>query len=203
MASQVAHIIYAQKYFTKYPSTINKDEFMLGCTFPDIRRVDEELRRRDTHARFDPVDLNFSRLSSFEAGWKFHVYCDMRREEILNKYKFYSFKNTIEYQQHPAKMLEDELLYERYNNWEKLVQYFNNAPFFETGLDVPHETMAHWYSIIARYFEKKPDNRSMRTFLFKRVVPTENVDEMLAIVDKLRKDAKVVDVLKKVAEEIV
>ena len=88
MASQIAHIVYAKKYFEKYPSTINKDEFILGCVFPDMRRIDGNIKRKDTHRHYDPLDLDFSGMTAFEAGWKFHLYCDMKREEILNKYDF-------------------------------------------------------------------------------------------------------------------
>ena len=64
MASQIAHIIYAKKYFDSLelanfadlsaeekllmPSgKINKDEFILGCVFPDIRRIDKNIKRRE------------------------------------------------------------------------------------------------------------------------------------------------------------
>jgi hypothetical protein len=203
MASQVAHIIYSQKYFSKYPSSINKDEFMLGCIFPDIRRVDETIKRKYTHLKFDPLDLDFSGLTAFEAGWKFHLYCDMRREEILNHYKFYNLENTTDIWHLPAKILEDEILYGYYDNWEKLVSYFNNSPFIKTDLHVSQETMSHWYATVARYFEKNPNDKTMQAFLSKQVTLNTIANDILKVVDKLRKDARVVDVLKKVAEEIV
>ena len=68
MACPVAHIIYVDKYFAKYSSAINKDEFILGCTFPDIRRIDEKIKRKETHLRFDPIDLDFSGFTPFQAG---------------------------------------------------------------------------------------------------------------------------------------
>jgi len=44
--------------------------------------ITENIKRSDTHSVFSPIDLNFSGLSSFQAGWKFHLYCDIKREEI-------------------------------------------------------------------------------------------------------------------------
>src|SRR5512135_2285635 len=121
MASQVAHIIYAQKYFERHPShDIDRDEFMLGCTFPDIRRIDPSVKRKETHLCHECLDMDFSNLTSFEAGWKFHLYCDMKREEILNKYDFYSIRHAGDFANLAAKLLEDELAYESYNNWEKV-----------------------------------------------------------------------------------
>jgi len=203
MASQVAHIIYAEKYFKKYPSKINRDEFILGCVFPDIRRIDENVKRKMTHRAFDPLDLNFEGLTSFQAGWKFHLYCDMKREEILNKYKFYELEYTADFWHHPSKMLEDELIYDEYENWEKLAHYFNSAPHIEAGIGVSQETFSLWYAILAKYVESKPGDRSMRVFLSKQRNLSEMVNELAEAIDKLRKNDKVGEILKKVAEEIV
>lgn len=203
MASQISHIVYAQKYFEKYPSTINKDEFISGCVFPDMRRIDGNIKRKDTHRHYDPLDLDFKGLSAFEAGWKFHLYCDMKREEILNKYAFYSLPETESFWHISAKILEDELVYDKNNNWEKLVHYFNNVPFIKTGMNVSQETFSLWYAILAKYIERKPDSKAMRIFLSKQPALAEKADDIVQSIDALRKNNKVTDILAKVAEEIV
>ncbi|HEX7586135.1 MAG TPA: hypothetical protein VF390_00670 [Patescibacteria group bacterium] len=203
MASQIAHIVYAKKYFDKYPSTINKDEFILGCIFPDMRRIDGNIKRKDTHRHYDPLDLNFKDLTAFEAGWKFHLYCDMKREEILNKYGFYSLPKTESFWRLPAKLLEDEIVYDIYNNWEKLVLYFNQVPFTETGVNVSRETFSLWYAILAKYIGKKPDSKGMSIFLSKLPDLAGKASVIVESIDVLRKNKKAVDILGKVAEEIV
>ncbi|HDZ85376.1 MAG TPA: hypothetical protein ENH35_02395 [Candidatus Moranbacteria bacterium] len=218
MASVVAHIIYAEKYFEKYPSSeINKDEFILGCVFPDIRRVDKSIKRKETHLCFDPIDLDFDGLTSFQAGWKFHLYCDMRREAILNKYDFYSLDDTTDLGHQPAKGLEDEIVYDDYKNWEKIVNYFNNPPEVSNLVGVSpastcgdllstrggQETIELWYAIIARYIEKKPDSKAMKIFLSKQLGFADTAGNVAEVVDKLRKDGKVIEALNKVKEEIV
>ncbi len=210
MASQISHIIYAKKYFDQLEAgqvesaiRIDKEEFLLGCVFPDIRRIDPKIKRRDTHLCFSPLDLNFSGLSSFQAGWKFHLYCDMRREEILNKYKFYELPHTTDVYNQPAKDLEDELVYGEYNNWEKLVNYFNNPPAVETGLDFDPASFFLWYAMIARYIEKKPDDKSMRSFLVKQPGLLKDLDGIMESVRELRKNEKAKGILGKVWQEVV
>jgi hypothetical protein len=209
MASQISHIVYAKTFFDrmeqgKMPNgtgKIDKDEFFLGCVFPDIRLIDDMIKRKDTHCKFPILDLDFSGLTSFEAGWKFHLYCDMRREEVLSKYKFYSLEKTSDFVARPAKFLEDEILYDKYNNWEKLAHYFNNPPFFDVGFDVDRETFNLWYAILARYVGTKPDIKSMRVFLSKIILSHKEgvVDTILMI----EKDKRAVEILGKVWEEIV
>lgn len=204
MASQVAHIVYAKKYFEKYDLLPEeKDSFILGATFPDIRRIDGNIKRKDTHLHFYPIDLNFENLTPFEAGWKFHLYCDMRREEILNSYNFYSLKYTDEFCGQAAKMLEDELIYDQYNNWEKLANYFNDAPFVSNGIDVFKETFELWYSILSNYIDEKPSSDSIKTFLLKQPGLAPATNDIVETVDKLRKNDKVIELLKKVSEEII
>lgn len=211
MASQIAHIIYAKKYFDALeggkpdlPSQkLDRDEFLLGCIFPDIRRIDENIKRKDTHLKFSPLDLNFNQLNSFEAGWKFHLFCDMKREDILNKYSFYSLPETADFVGHPAKMLEDEIFYAYYNNWEKLYNYFNHPPLISTGLNVSQESFYLWYAIVARYIEKKPDEKSIHIFLSKQPSVAPRVEGIVETIGKLRENKKVIKILEKVREEIV
>jgi hypothetical protein len=212
MASQIAHIVYARKYFDRLeaagagegnmpPENLNRDEFILGCVFPDIRLVDKNIKRKDTHLRFPVLDLNFFGLTSLEAGWKFHLYCDMRREEILNNHKFYSLKRTADFFGRPAKFLEDGVIYDRYNNWEKLANFFNNPPFINTDLGIQQETFNLWYAILAKYIETKPDIKSMRILLSK--VNLSHKDEIIATIMELEKNKKAVEILGKASDEII
>ena len=210
MASQISHIVYAKKYFDSLDSgqvesaiKINREEFLLGCVFPDIRLVEPKIKRRDTHLAFDPLDLDFSGLSSFQAGWKFHLYCDMRREDILNKYKFYELAHTVDFYNRPAKILEDELIYGEYNNWEKLVYFFNNPPFIDSGLDFDPAGYDLWYAILARYIERVPDDKNTRAFLVKLDGMQDKLDGVMKNVEELRKNEKVKDILRKVWREMV
>lgn len=203
MASQIAHIVYAIKYLEKYPSTINRDEFILGAVFPDIRRIDPNISRKDTHLKFEPIDLDFSGLTAFQAGWKFHLYCDMRREELLNQKNFYSIIDTAKFEGGSAKLLEDELLYDKNNNWEKLASYFNNIPHVETGLTLTPEAISLWYAMLAKYIEKKPDAKSMHIFLSKLNYAGGTADDILAAIQKLSKNQKAVEILQTIEENIV
>jgi hypothetical protein len=207
MASQIAHIVYAKKYFEKHPMPPREeDEFLLGCVFPDIRRIDESIKRKDTHLCYENCDLQFDGLSPFEKGWKFHLYCDMKREEILNKYGFYELDQAADFWHFPAKILEDELVYDEYNNWEKLVNYFNNAPVVAPealGIAMTAETFSLWYAILAKYLEKKPDDKSMHVFLSKQIKLVKKADKIVVSIDKLRRSARVVKILEKVKEEII
>jgi hypothetical protein len=211
MASQVSHIVYAKRYFDQLENgkvengfgKLEKDEFLLGSVFPDIRRIDESVSRRDTHLYFPVLDLDFSGLTSFEAGWKFHLYCDMRREEILNSYNFYDLPHTADFYNQPAKNVEDRVVYEKYDNWEKLVNYFNGVKFIDSGIGVEKETFGLWYAILAKYFERPIDEKSIRAFLIKKASLAKKIDAIMASVSEISKNKKAVEILSGVWKEIV
>jgi hypothetical protein len=201
MASQISHVVYSKKYLEQHPA-MNADLFLLGTLLPDIRRVTDEVKRKDTHIVYQELDLEFKGLSPFEAGYRFHLWCDMRREEILNKYDFYSLKYAAEIGHLPAKLLEDEVVYEKYNNWEKLCWLLDNPPEIKTALSVSQETIERWFAVNAKYFEKKPEDKTLRAFLFKQRKLRKISNEIIDVVGKLRNNSKVVEILKKVSEEI-
>lgn len=201
MASEIAHVIYAQKYLEKNPRK-GGEFFILGTLFPDLRRVAKGLARKDTHMRFEKIDLDFEGMDLFDAGWKFHAWCDMRREEILNKYNFYSLRGAKAIDP-TAKLVEDELVYDKYKNWEKLRFVLNNPPIVKTSLDVSQETIEHWYAILAKYFQKKPDDKTMKIFLSKQSSLKSEVAEIIDGVRELRENQKATEILEKVCEEII
>jgi len=220
MASQIAHIVYAKKYFesidngkadpdfldeTKIISAqkFNRDEFILGAVFPDIRRIEPSIKRGETHLKFPVVNLDFYGLTSFEAGWKFHLYCDMRREEILNKQNFYDLENTEKLAHIPAKLLEDELVYDEYGNWEKLVHYFRNPPLISLGTVVDKKTFVLWYAILAKYIEEKVTTKTIRVFLSKQPKFSQEIDTIMEAIKLLKENKLIEKTLVMVKDEII
>ncbi|KKT69964.1 MAG: hypothetical protein UW66_C0056G0012 [Candidatus Moranbacteria bacterium GW2011_GWF1_44_4] len=164
---------------------MNADLFLLGTLLPDVRRVTDEVKRKDTHVLHEELNLEFHGA----------------REDILNKHGFYSLKYTTALDS-VNKLLEDELVYEKYQNWEKLRWLLNNPPEIKTGLDVAQETIGRWYAILAKYFEKKPDEKTMRAFLWKQRKLRGQIGEIIDALKKLRENKKAVEILSKVSEEI-
>lgn len=204
MASQAAHVIYADEYLKRYPkSPEDANRFILGTLFPDIRRIESNIKRSDTHYILDRLDSEFDYLEPFQAGWKFHLYCDMKREEVLNKAGFYKLPHTEDIWRLPNKLLEDRATYEFYKDWENLIDLLNHVPVIETNIRISHETIEAWYAMLAKYFEKKPDSESARVILIKQPSLAELADDVVGSMDKLEKNGKVVKILQGVKDEMV
>ena len=81
--------------------------------------------------------------------------------------------------------------------------YFNNAPHISSNINVSRETFGLWYAILAKYLEKEPDEKSTRAFISKQPALALNADEIMKSIDRLEKNKKAAEILKKVKEEIV
>ncbi len=205
MASQISHIVYADKYLNKKNSSkINRNNFILGTVFPDIRRMAKGMSRRDTHSSFNVINLNFNDLTSFKAGWKFHLYCDIKREEILRKYNFYSLEGTTDFACAPSKLLEDKIIYEQYgNDWGELVYFFRNPSEIKLEIKISYDMYKLWYAVLADYINRKPDENSMQAFLLNLPSIADKADDIIKVTGDLEKNQKAVNILKEVAQKII
>jgi len=95
------------------------------------------------------------------------------------------------------------LIYDEYNNWEKISSLFNDPPFFETDFFIGKDIFDLWYSIVATYISKKPDDKSMAIFLSKQKNLPADISEIMDIISKLRQDKEVVEKLKKIPNQII
>jgi hypothetical protein len=92
MASPISHIVYANNFLGNVQRNFLQEwrnKFIAGSLFPDIVRLLPNASRDLTHNRYS-IDLDFSQLDPFHAGWKFHLYSDKAREYFLKKNGFYS-----------------------------------------------------------------------------------------------------------------
>jgi hypothetical protein len=63
--------------------------------------------------------------------------------------------------------------------------------------------MGLWYALLARYIEKKPDEKTIHIFLSKQPSLAEKADDVVKSMNRLRESGKAVEILERVADEIV
>lgn len=194
MASQIAHMVYANEYLQKYPRPKEKEAFIAGAFFPDIRRV-SNLTRAQTHQHFTDLDLKFEFMDSFEAGWKFHVWCDLRRNELLRDAGFLQMKEVEGAHYQAYYFLEDELLWSKYQNWETVQNILRDFPFKPLFPQLPKHDWEFWYQLVAEYIGQPPSPESISRFC--KQIPSLSLKTQ-AIIDgmaKLRNNRKVAEIL--------
>jgi len=184
MASIISHIVYADVYLKEHPKLTKTQEFMLGVCFPDIRRV-SNVPRVKTHNKFNDLDLDFSGLSAFDAGWKFHVWCDLRREELLVQKKFFDIDQVRDCYYFSPYLAEDKLVWGEYKNWETLKNYFLDVEFRDVFDELTEGDWMFWYKLISEYISEAPDRAAMRNFVHSVPSFVSRTELMLEEVEKV------------------
>lgn len=175
------------------------NEFIAGSLFPDIVRLLPNVSREFTHGQY-PINLDFSRLDSFHAGWKFHLYCDKAREYFLRKNSFYDIPNAKDCVYAANKFLEDILVYDRFDRYRDLSSYLRNTDFFIKSVD--KKIVHQWYCSIARYIEEKPRLEDVKVVLGEFKTSSEDIEVAVQAIQKLKNNTQGVALLKLVSKNI-
>lgn len=167
MAAPVGHIICALALINSGKINIpDKDAFLVGTSFPDIRYI-TNIERSITH-KFDSSDLNyvFNTDSSFEMGRRFHVFVDQKREKYMKEHKVYKFIKPNLPKTHTLKIVEDHILYPRLLAFDAH-QVFYKIYDEELKYGLSKEEIRKWHDILETYLMPTKFNsfRYWRTFL--------------------------------------
>lgn len=172
MATPITHIVLTEKVFNNLFNNFNKKDFIIGTSFPDIRYLGT-IGREKTHINVNNlVDLGDN--NPFFAGMKFHTLVDKIREDFLLSRNIYSKCPESKYITKSIKFVEDKILYDKVTNWISYQNYFDNLLQEELESGAGKEAVSQWHGVLKKYFAKKPNEESIRTFVAEINLP-ENV----------------------------
>jgi len=160
MASPAMHILFALKILTLLGPTVNKQEFILGTSFPDSRHI-LHLERGETH--IEPVSWQdvVNEPSAFRAGMLFHNLLDILRIQHLEP-ELCSLP-TLEPNRNELfcsliiKFAEDALIYELVPNWDEIILYFDDISSEEQSRTDDMVGIRRWHELLQNYFRQRPN----------------------------------------------
>lgn len=202
MASPISHIVYANNFLGNVQRNFLQEwrnKFIAGSLFPDIVRLLPNASRDLTHNRYS-IDLDFSQLDPFHAGWKFHLYSDKAREYFLKKNSFYNIPHAKDCTYVANKFLEDMLVYDGPYQYKDLSDYLQNIHFSIEGID--KKIVHQWYCLIARYIEKEPGLEDIKTILGKFKTSSTDIEVAIQAIQRLKDNEQGVTLLKLVSSNI-
>ena len=194
MASQITHIVYGKKIFEKLSGKLNWKEFAIGTTFPDIRQI-AKLERNLLH-KFN-TSLGRVPKNSFDAGVYIHSYLDEKRQSFLERNGLDKILKGGIVSTSALKLVEDELLYDRIDNWREIGEFFND--FLDEELElVSREAVIKWHKFLQIYFSKKPDEKIWRDLLVNASSYGNIADEIIVSIGEIKKNKKAMNLLSQV-----
>ncbi|MEX0849326.1 MAG: hypothetical protein WD055_03790 [Candidatus Dependentiae bacterium] len=167
-AAPVTHIVLALSVLHLLPPTIDKQAFIVGTSFPDIRYL-AKLDRKLTH--IEPVTWNdiIKEKSSFRAGMLFHNLVDNIRMQHFEPC-FYQRKTSHSeiykiFFPLVMKTAEDNALYQKIDSWKEISSYFNTVYQEEKDFGIDKQIIKEWHTILQNYLKEKPNVNSINLFL--------------------------------------
>lgn len=183
MAAPITHIVLTDKVFAKEFPMFSEEKFFIGTSFPDIRYLGV-IERNKTHFT-NPSLKCIKSENDVKAGMMFHSLVDEVREKFIEENKVYKIipRNDISIQS--LKLFEDEILYNKIENWNSIASYFDSILPEESTYTIKTEEIERWHNTLKLYFAQKPNIKS-REILFKemnfndgqRMQIEENISDM-------------------------
>lgn len=160
MAGEVVHVVYGARILSYLKDKVKGPSYWTGTLFPDIRHLGI-VSRHHTH----PKDVSLESLvgeDDFHTGIRVHAWVDSTREKFLSDR---NMKETLPWHPfvpHAIKLLEDELVYDKYNDWNLIHRSLNTVLSEEIYYVNSEQYIRQWHTILQNYFRSKPNDESRK-----------------------------------------
>jgi hypothetical protein len=186
MAAPITHIVLAEKVFEKYFADKNREEFLIGTSFPDIRRqgnIDRDL----TH--FEGTSLaEILPMDSFKAGLYFHSLVDQMMKVYRKETGYEEQFPESKYIHEVGKVYEDICLYDKVTDWGRIIKIFDRVLPDELQFGVDPEIVKKWHLRLKKYLSRKPvDTQAIGELV---EAPIEVMEEIIRKVKEVKDEQK-------------
>lgn len=152
MASQITHIVLADKLYKKYFSHFSQGDFYIGNTFPDIRKL-ADFDRAVSHLPTTSISEIQQETNAFTAGMKLHSYIDVIREKFVREAGLYDLFHIEHNPLTVAKLFEDQVLHAKLT-WSTMIAFYDKLLPEELQYPVSREQVASWHQALQTYFRE-------------------------------------------------
>jgi hypothetical protein len=190
MSFPITHIVLAQQALDKSKKKVNKRDFFLGVSFPDIRYLGV-IDREKTHNLDHPKN-------DFELGMKAHSEADLFRFNFMEK-RLASVKNHLE--DMAIKIVEDYILYDYLDDWQQYSDYFLELIEAEKNWVDDQAALEFWHQALRKYLSQKPNDQQIKSLAAAMGLPTEFVEQLLANFHKFKDNPEVIESIQALYQE--
>lgn len=184
MAGEIGHVVYGARVLTYLGEAVSDPEYWVGTLFPDIRHLGVVSRHR-TH----PRDISLHSLvgnTDFATGMRVHAWIDATRDTYLTEQNVKESLPWHPFVPHALKLLEDDLLYGSYDDWDVITRLLNKVHDEERAMVEDERVVAAWHDILRQYFKGTPTDSSRAQLAVGIGLSAINAREINSIVKRLR-----------------
>ncbi len=194
MANQITHIVLAEKLSDRLFSIFDREAFLIGTVFPDIRYL-KVIERDKTHFKGLSFQDILDEKNSFIAGMKYHSLVDEVREKYMIENGVYTFIPPSKYITQALKIFEDEVLYQNVLDWVQVISFLDKILADETSLVEDVGKIKMWQSLMQEYFKQTPTDTSRQNFILGLGFSLEIVNEINELIKEMRRIPEIREII--------
>jgi len=145
----IGHIFLALQVLAGPLQHFDKQQFIIGTSFPDIRYLGS-INRNHTHFKGTTFPMIKTEPNAFRAGMLFHSFVDEKHAAYIKEQKLLSYIPKTSYKTILLKIAEDKVLIP-YLDHEEYVAYFDTILLEETTFGIPMDDITRWHAILQTY----------------------------------------------------
>jgi hypothetical protein len=200
VANQITHIALTEKLSDQLFGKFDRNAFLVGTVFPDIRYL-KVIDREKTHFKGLSFQDIADERNSFVAGMKYHSLVDEVRERYMVEKSIYAFIPSSKFITHALKIYEDEVLYSNISDWNQVVAYLDEVLLEETRLVEQADKVKTWHSLMQEYFKEAPTDISRKDFILKVGFSEEIAIEINELILQMRQIPEVREIIQDLFEK--
>jgi hypothetical protein len=194
MANQITHIVLTEKMSNHFLSKFDYSAFSVGTVFPDIRYL-KVIERDKTHFKDLTLQDILNEQNSFTAGLKYHSLVDEVREKYMVENGVYDLIPTSKFITQALKIYEDEVLYKKVLDWNKIIVFLDRVFNEETELVDQTNKINEWHALMQEYFKQAPTDQSRKNFIIGVGYPEEVAEEVNNLLVEMRKTPQIQEIV--------
>jgi hypothetical protein len=191
MAGPITHIAMADKVYDSLFKHLDKKDFFIGNTFPDIRYL-QVIDRDKTHFQVTLPDI-LKETDSFIAGVKFHSLVDLVLHKFMTENKGYELCPPSQWVTQTFKIFQDLKYYHHVTDWREIADFMDSVK--QSQFEVDLDKQEQWYKFHQVYFKTLPTDAIRAKFLRGIGFNEAGIDKVNADLKLLENNSKVNDLI--------
>lgn len=188
MAGEIGHAVYAARLLTYLGDRVSDPAYWLGNLFPDIRHLGVISRH---HTHLPHVGLtSLVGKNDFATGMRVHSWVDATREQFMKNQNMKEVLPWHPFVPHALKLLEDELLYQHFDDWNLIHRLLNTVHEEELFYITSKPRIQQWHTILQDYFSAAPTPASRKQLSQAIGLSANSAEEVNSVVEELRNNKK-------------
>lgn len=184
MAGEIGHVVYAARVRTYLGEKVSGHLYWIGTLFPDIRHQGIISRHR-THAAGVTLQT-LTGATDFATGMRVHSWVDSTRQRFLSELNIKELLPWHPFVPHALKLLEDEFLYDGFDDWDFVSRQLNKVYEDELYFVAERDRIHAWHTVLQEYFAHAPTDLSRYKLSLAIGLSEQSAEEVNSVVARLR-----------------